>query len=218
MFTTTTATAYVGINGYVGNDHTSYIVKLGGVILTGGTAYTIASSGPLGEEVTEGITNVGKVVLSTAPTAGYELEVRALQIGASAVPTAGTLVVPLMEAVNVGSAAGGVMNLDLNTKQVYLFNSDATADFTLNLRADVGTALNALVGVGNSISTTIVLRQGSSLKSLTAVKIDNTAVTVQWQNNVSTMTASKLNVISLTAIKTAADTYTVLGSVTTVGA
>ena len=193
-------------------------MKLGGVVLTGGEgkAYTIASHGS---------PNVGKVVLSAAPTANYELEVRAIQIGASALPTAGTLVVPLMEAVNVGAAIGGVTNLDLNTKQVYLFDGEATADFTLNLRADLSNDLNGLVNTGNSISATVVLREGASVKNLTAVKIDGTTRTVQWQNNSSSMTASKLNVISLTVIKTATDsqsaansTYTVLGSVTTVGA
>jgi hypothetical protein len=190
-------------------------VKLGGVILTGGEgkAYTIASSltGPEGA-------NEGKVVLADAPTADYELEVRAIQIGSSAVPTVGTLVVPLMEAAYIGAAIDGLTNLNLNTQQVYLFNTAATADFTLNLRADGSNTLNGLLNTGNSVSATVILREGASVKNLTEVKIDGVVRTVQWQNNNSAMTADKLNVISLTVIKTYSDTYTVLGSITTVGA
>jgi hypothetical protein len=157
-------------------------------------------------------------VLAEAPSAGYELEVRAIQTGASAAQLEGTLAVPLMEIVSVGSAAGGTMNLDLNTQQVYLYNTAATTDFTLNLRGDGSNSLDNQLSAGNAISATVVVREGASLKALSAVQIDGAAQTVQWQNNNSSLTISKLNVISLTVIKTAANTYTVLGCITTVGA
>jgi hypothetical protein len=212
IWTTTTATEYTGITGYNGNNAQGYIVKLGGVILTGGAgnAYIIDD---------HGTPNVGKIVLSTAPTAGYELEVRAIQVGSSAVPAVGTLVVPLMEVVTVGSAIGGTTHLDLRNQQVYLFDSDASDHFTLNLRGTAGVSLNSTLGTNNSISATVILKEGSALKNLTAVTIDTTYTqTVKWQGNNSTLSADKLNVVSLTVIKTAANTYTVLGSITTVGA
>jgi hypothetical protein len=212
IWTTTTATEYTGITGYNGNNAQSYIVKLGGVVLTGGAgnAYIIDD---------HGTPNVGKIVLSTAPTAGYELEVRAIQVGSSAVPTVGTLVVPLMEVVNVGAAIGGTTHLDLRNQQVYLFDTAASANFTLNLRGTSTVALNSTLGTDNSISATVILREGSELKTLTAVTIDSgSAQTVQWQGNNSALTADKLNVVSLTVIKTAPNVYTVLGSITTVGA
>jgi hypothetical protein len=123
-----------------------------------------------------------------------------------------------MEVVNVGAAIGGTTHLDLRNQQVYLFDSDAADHFTLNLRGTSSVTLNSTLGTDNSISATVVVREGSALKNLQAVHIDGVARTVQWQNNSSSMTASKLNVISLTVIKTASAVYTVLGSVTTVGA
>jgi hypothetical protein len=211
-------TEYSGITGYHGNDHKGYIVKLGGVILTGGPdkAYEIADA------IVGGV-NVGKIVLKDPPTADYELEVRAIQVGSSAVPTRSTLVVPLMETVSVGAAIGGTVNLHLNTQQVYLFTENAADPFTLNLRADVSNPLNGLMGTGNSLSVTVVLKQGANLKNMLGVTIDDdrtpvTPQTVLWQGNNSTMSANKLNVISLTVIKTGSFTYTVLGSMTTVGA
>ena len=215
VWTTTTATTvYTGITGYNGNNAQSYIVKLGGVVLTGGAGYAYT----IDNHMVDGV-NVGKIILSDEPTAGYELEVRAIQVGSSAVPTVGTLVVPLMEVVNVGAAIGGTTNLDLSNQQVYLFDTNASDHFTLNLRGTSGISLNSTLGTNNSISATVILKEGSELKTLTAVTIDTTYTqTVKWQGNNSTLTASKLNVISLTVIKTAPNVYTVLGSITTVGA
>jgi hypothetical protein len=183
-------------------------VKLGGVILTGGAGY--------GYTITN-VAGASKVELSAQPEPGYELEVRAISVGASMVSLEGTMVSPIREVVSVGAAIGGATNLDLRNKQVYLFDSDASANFSLNLRGDESNTIDALLGIGESISATVVVRMGASLKSLTAVNIDGAAVTVNWQNTSKDLTASKLNVISLVAVKTASGVYTVIGSVSAAG-
>jgi hypothetical protein len=187
-------------------------VKLGGVTLTGGSArgYTIENYGN---------PNVGKVILTEVPTAGYELEIRAIQVGASSATLEGTLVSPIRELVDVqGSGITGVVNLDLGAKQVYLYNTAAAADFTLNLRGGVSTTLDSMLSnAGTSAAVTVLVRMGASLKNLTAVKIDGTTVTVEWQNSSNTMTASKMNIISLIVVKTGTGAYTVLGSVSAAG-
>jgi hypothetical protein len=116
----------------------------------------------------------------------------------------------------VGSAIGGTTHLDLRNQQVYLFGSNATGNFTLNLRNDAGNALGSMLGVNQSISTTVVVRMGTTLYALSAVTIDGgDPIAVNWQNGSKALAASKLNVISLVVIKTDAGVYTVLGSVST---
>jgi hypothetical protein len=212
LFTTTTGTQYYGINGYVGNDHTSYLVKLGGVTLTGGAGkgYTIGNQGD---------PNVGKVILSEAPTAGYELEVRAIQVGAAATTLQGTLVSPVRELVDVQSSGiTGTVNLDLETKQVYLYNTAATGNFTLNLRGGASSTLDSMLSnAGTSVAVTVLVNMGASLYNLSAVKVDGVTVTVKWQNSSNTMTADKMNIISLLVVKTGTGAYTVIGSVSAAG-
>jgi hypothetical protein len=183
------------------------------VILTGGVGkgYTITGSNQ----------STSKVVLSAQPTAGYELEVRAINVGAATSTLEGVLVAPIREAVktdvSVISADPTVTDLDLRSKQVYLYSGNATGNFTLNLRGDGSNTLNSVLSDGNSISATVMVGMGASLYALTDVKIDGVTQTVKWTNSSKTLTASKLNIISITAIKTANATFTVVGTVVAAG-
>jgi hypothetical protein len=166
-----------------------------------------------------GGSNVGKITLTDAPTAGYELEVRAIQTGTTTAQQAGTLVAPVREKVDVelSTAVSGNVDLDLTTQQVYFFNGEASADFTLNLRGTAQQQLNEVIASGESIATTVLVNMGASLYSLTAINVDGAAATVKWINNNSVLTANKLNVISLVVIKTGNASYTVVGNVSAAG-
>ena len=193
---------------YVGADDTRYMVKLGGVLLTGGAqyAYTV-------EAVTNTNPPTGKIVLSETPANDLELEVRSIVVKAAAVATSGTLAVPIREEVFVGTSISATQNLNLFEKQVYLFLSDTTANFGLNLRATVGQSLNSVMGIGESISTVLYIKIADPGHALTEVQIDGTVVTVLWQAASNTLSEGKMNIVSLLAIKTASDTYTVIGNV-----
>jgi hypothetical protein len=209
----TQGTQYTSITGYTNNDPNAYLVKLGGVVLTGSQSYSITNWTNPDTGVNE-----GKLILTDYPTYGYELEVRALQVGAAATSLSGTLVAPVREVVSVESAAAtGTINLDLGIKQIYLYGS-ATNDFTLNLRSTPGEELNSMLSAaGTSVSAVVMVEMGASLKALTAVQIDGVAQTVKWLNSTKTLTASKLNVISLAVVKTGSGAYKVVGSVSAAG-
>jgi hypothetical protein len=197
---------YGPITGWTTNDHEAYIVKLGGVILTGGVSYTI-----------EGTTQqTSKVALSDAPGFDYELEVRAISIGASTNAVSGTLQSPVKEAVGTSTyGVSGTVHLALGVKQVYLYSGAATDNFTLNLRnnADGTIGVNSMLSVDNTVSAVVLLGMGTAY-SLTAVTIDGgEPVPVKWQNGTKTLQENKLNIISLTVIKTDENVFTVLGSV-----
>jgi hypothetical protein len=203
---------YGPLAGYTTNDHEAYIVKLGGAVLTGGGDYSYTITGTLADG------SDSKVVLSSMPTAGYELEVRAISVGAATSTLEGVLVAPIREAVATGTAViPSTANLDLRNQQVYLYSGEATSDFTINLRGDGSNLLGDTLAIGNSIGASVIVNMGTSLKAITAVQIDGTTQAVKWQGSSKTLSANKLNVISLVVVKTATDTYTVIGSVSAAG-
>jgi hypothetical protein len=219
LFTADSAvTQYGPIEGFTTANHQAYIVKLGGVILTGGNQ---SGNGMKSYYITGGNYAESKVVLTSAPTTGYELEVRAISVGAAVSTLSGVLVAPIREAAKIDTnVVPAEADLDLGTQQVYLYPGNAATDFTLNLRNNGSNALSALLGEGHAISATVIVGMGAELKALTAVKIDGTTqASVKWQGSSKTLTASKLNIISLTVIKTGTSpaAYTVLGSVVTAG-
>jgi hypothetical protein len=214
-----TNTEYGPLTGWTSNDHEAYIVKLGGVILTGGTSKTGAEAKGY---VIEGTTQQNsKVVLTEEPAAGYELEVRAISVGAAATTLSGTLSSPIREVAKTNvSVIPAEARLDLGLQQVYLYPGNAPALFSLNLKNTESNDLNDLMQVGEAIGATVMVGVGTSgtLPAISAIKIDgDTQTSVKWTNSTKTLVAGKLNIISLTVIKTADAAYTVVGSIVAAG-
>ena len=107
---------------------------------------------------------------------------------------------------------------DVLTQAVYFQNVNLGANFTVNLRGNASTALNAALNTGESATVALITKQGNTTYYNTSVLVDGTStnVTVVWQGG-SAPTAgntSSNDVYSYTALKTAASTYTVLASIT----
>jgi hypothetical protein len=107
---------------------------------------------------------------------------------------------------------------DVLTQAVYFQNVNLGANFTVNLRGNSSTALNAALNTGESATVALITKQGNTTFYNTSVLVDGTStnVTVVWQGG-SAPTAgntSSNDVYSYTALKTAASTYTVLAALT----
>jgi hypothetical protein len=107
---------------------------------------------------------------------------------------------------------------DTLTQAVYFQNVNLGANFTVNLRGNASTALNAALNTGESATVALITKQGNTTFYNTSVLVDGTStnVTVVWQGG-SAPTAgntSSNDVYSYTALKTAASTYTVLAALT----
>ena len=89
-----------------------------------------------------------------------------------------------------------------------------SANWTMNFRASSGTALNAALGVGESITVVFMATNGATAYYNNAITIDGTSVTPKYQGGVawSYGTASGIDAYTYTIIKTASATYTVLAS------
>ena len=112
------------------------------------------------------------------------------------------------------TAATGTINFDTVTQAIVYYTSNASANWTLNIRGDSSTTLNSLMSVGDSITVTHLVTNGATAYYNNAVTIDGTSITPKWQSFAPTAgNASAIDAYSYTVIKTAATpTYTVFAS------
>ena len=107
---------------------------------------------------------------------------------------------------------------DVLTQAVYFQNVNLGANFTVNLRGNASTALNAALNTGESATVALITKQGNTTYYNTSVLVDGTStnVTVVYQGGTAPTAgnASSNDVYTYTALKTAASTYTVLASIT----
>jgi len=126
------------------------------------------------------------------------------------------LTAPLENFNIVASAATGTINFDALTAAALLYTSNATANFTVNIRGNSGTTLNSLLTVGDSITLVFANTNGTTAYYQTGFQIDGTSVTPRWLGGSAPTAgnASSTDVYTYTVVKTdATPTYTVFASV-----
>jgi hypothetical protein len=130
----------------------------------------------------------------------------------------GTLtgVLSIPESVTITAAApASTTNFDYVTQSIEYYTSNATTNFTLNIRGNGATTLNSLLLVGQSITMVLMVTNGATPYRPTAFQIDGSAVTPEWQGGTAPAAgnANSIDVYSFTVIKTAGSpTYVVLAS------
>lgn len=100
---------------------------------------------------------------------------------------------------------------------VSLYTANVAANWTLNVRGNSSISLDSIMNSNDSISIAYLATQlGANTFYQSAMQIDGTSVTPRWQGGSapSAGNAASIDLYSLTIIKTAANTYTVLGSQT----
>ena len=113
------------------------------------------------------------------------------------------------------NGAANTINYDVNTQQVLLYQGNATANVTLNLRGNSSVTLDNVIEVNAAITVAFGMVSNATAYYIEQVQIDGSNVTAKWQGGAPTGgTANSTEVYVINAIKTAANTYTVLGSVT----
>jgi hypothetical protein len=135
----------------------------------------------------------------------------------SPVINGGTLVGPEERTTVAATAATGTIAYDAITQGVLYFTSNASANWTLNIRGDSGTTLSSILAVGDAITVTHLVTNGSTAYYNNAVQIDGSAITPKYQGGTAFAAgnASSIDAYVYTVVKTAATpTYTVFASQT----
>jgi len=113
------------------------------------------------------------------------------------------------------NGAANTIDYDVNTQQVLLYQGNATANVTLNLRGNSSVTLDNVIEVNAAITVAFGMVSNATAYYVDVVQIDGSNVTPKWQGGAPTGgTANSTEVYVINAIKTAANTYTVFGSVT----
>ena len=123
----------------------------------------------------------------------------------------------LAEKVNTSAtAATGTINFDTIDGAVQNFTSNASANWTLNIRGNSSVTLDTLMDTGESMTIAHIVPQGATAYYANVVQIDGSTVTPIWQGGAAPTggNTTSNDVYTFTTIKTAANTYTVLGAQT----
>ena len=125
-----------------------------------------------------------------------------------------TLAAALEKVTISATAASGTINYDLSTQSVLYYTSNATGNWTLNIRGNSSTTLNSMMATGQSMTLAFLATQGSTAYYNSAVTIDGSSVTPKWFGGSapSAGNANGIDVYTYTIIKTGSAAYVVIAS------
>ena len=114
------------------------------------------------------------------------------------------------------TAATGTVNYDVLTQAVWNFTTDASGNWTLNIRGDGSNSLDSIMDTGESITIAHIVKQGGTAYYNSAVQIDGSSVTPEYQGGSAPSggNINSLDVYTYTVIKTGSATFTVLAAQT----
>ena len=112
------------------------------------------------------------------------------------------------------TGATGTINFDITTQSVMYYAANSTANFTLNFRASSGNSLDNVLASNNSVTVAFLNTNGTTAYYPNVHQIDGSNVSVKWQggNSPSGGSPTAIDAYSYCIIKTASNTYTILGA------
>lgn len=129
--------------------------------------------------------------------------------------TGTTKVQQILEKATISAtAATGTVNYDVVTNGgVTYYTSNASANWTLNLRGDGSTTLNSIMSTGEALTVAFLVTQSTAYYA-TAFQVDGSSVTPKWQDGTapSSGNASSTDIYTYTVIKTGNAAFTAFAS------
>jgi len=114
------------------------------------------------------------------------------------------------------TAATGTINFDVATQSILYYTTNASANWTLNVRGGASATLNSLMSTGQTVTITFLATQGATAYYNSAFTIDGTSVTPKWQSGITPNAgnANSIDAYTFAIVKTGNAAFTVLGSQT----
>ena len=118
------------------------------------------------------------------------------------------------KATIAATAATGTINFDVITQAVLYFTSNASGNYTLNIRGDGSNTLNSIMDTGESITVAHLVTQGGTAYYNNAVQIDGSGITPEWQGGSapSAGNTNSVDVYTYTVFKTGDAAFTAFAS------
>jgi len=166
-------------------------------------------------DVTNQATGSGPAIDAVGSDSNIDLNISPKGIG-RVVLGAGKIQQLAEKITNSATAATGTVNYDVITQAVLNYTTDASGNWTLNIRGDGSNTLNSIMDTGESITVAHIVSQGGTAYYNSAVQVDGSSVTPEWQGGAAPTAGNvnSLDVYTYTVIKTADATFTVLAAQT----
>ena len=118
--------------------------------------------------------------------------------------------------IDGGAGPSGTFNYDVLTQAVLYTSGNNAGNWTLNIRGDGSNSLNSIMETGESITIAHISANGGSAYYNSAVQIDGSSVTPEWQGGAApdAGNASSNDVYTYTIIKTGDATFFVIAAQT----
>jgi len=123
----------------------------------------------------------------------------------------------ILETATITAAApSSTTNFDTVTQSVQYYTTNSANNWTLNLRGSSGVTMNNFMSTGQSLTVALLTTNGATPYYMTAIQVDGVGQTIRWQGGTAPTSgnASAIDSYSVTLIKTASATYTVLAAQT----
>lgn len=203
-------------------------IKLGGFKLTNVGAPTLSGDALVfGQAATvSGVTITGLTGLvkangssaATAATAGTDYVSPTVATNFTATQTfsgstsqlAAKLINALEKVTISATAATGTIAFDVTTQSVLYYTTNASANWTLNVRGNGTTSLNALMATGESVTIVFLVTNGATAYYQSGFQVDGSSVTPKWQGGAAPASGnpSSIDAYTITIVKTGAATFT----------
>ncbi len=110
----------------------------------------------------------------------------------------------------------GTVNFNALDGAVLYCTSNASGNWTLNVRGDGSTTLNNVMATGDSLSLAVLVTQGSTAYYQSGFQIDGSSVTPKWAGGTAPTAgnASSVDAYTITIFKTGSAAFTVFASQT----
>lgn len=130
-----------------------------------------------------------------------------------------TLVAPEEKWNVVAGGPASTQNIDVSTASAWLYGTEPSANFVLNIRASSTATLSSILPTGHSITVAVAVTNSTSPKYMTSIQVDGTTtgVTTAWQGgNIPTSgNSSAIDIYSFAIVRTSSTpTYTIFASQT----
>jgi len=166
--------------------------------------------------VTNAATTNPPSVSATGGDTNIDLNLTPKGIGRVTFNGAGKIQQIAEKVTNSATAATGTVDYDVITQAVLNYTTDASGNWTLNIRGDSSNSLDSIMDTGESITIAHLVQQGGTAYYNSAVTIDGSSVTPEWQGGSAPTggNASSIDVYTYTVIKTGSAAFTVLAAQT----
>ena len=210
-----------GATTIVFNDATNVVAAVNYI----GTPGTLpVSGGGTGATTLTGVLKGNGTSAFTAATAGTDYvaptvstNFSAIQIFTGSATAIGAKLVNAVEKVTISAtAATGTIAYNVTDQSVLYYTTNASANWTLNVRGNGSNTLNSLMVTGESLTLVFLVTNGATAYYQSAFQIDGSSVTPKWQGGSAPTTgnASSVDAYTITIVKTGAATFTAFAAQT----